>query len=278
MSKKSLQNKVIIVTGGSGGIGGAIVKSLSYYGANVVSIFCANHPEDQADENIICLKANLTIPAEWDRLLSFTISKFGRIDVLINCAGILEPGKFTSLDNSQISRMIDLNLTSVLTGIHKSLVIMKNQKAGHIVNISSIGGLVPMPYSAVYSATKFAIRGFTFSLAQELKDSGIKLSLITPGAVSTKMLYDEAQDKNTSIAFVSDPISPDEVSNIVLKVICKPKIEIIIPKDQALSSKLITYSPSLFSKFYNIIHKVGLINKRRYLKRNYAHLTAKGVM
>ena len=278
MSKKSLQNRVIIVTGGSGGIGSAIVKNLSSCGASVVSIFCANHPEDQTNENIVCLKANLTISAEWEKLLSFTLNKFGKIDVLINCAGILEPGEFTSLDNSQIKKMIDLNLTSVITGTHKTLKFMNNQKSGHIVNISSLGGLVPMPYSAVYSATKFALRGFTFSLAQELKDSGIKLSLITPGAVVTKMLYDEALDKNTSIAFASEPISPDEVSNTVLKVIYKPKIEVIIPKDQALSSKLITYSPSLFSKFYKIIHKVGLINKRRYLNRNYAHLTAKGVM
>ena len=135
-----------------------------------------------------------------------------------------------------------------------------------------------MPYSAVYSATKFALRGFTFSLAQELKDSGIKLSLISPGAVFTNMLYDEAQDKNTSIAFVSKPISPDEVADAVLKIIHKYKIEVILPGYQSFSSKIITYSPFLFSKLYNLIHRVGLANKRSYLKNCFEHLTAEGVM
>ena len=278
MSFKSIKNKVIIVTGGSGGIGGAIVKKLYYHGANVISVFNTNLSENRTDENIIYFKANLTMLSEWDRLLSFTQNNFGKIDVLINCAGILEPGEFTSLDNSKINKMIDINLTSVLTGIHKTLATMKNQKSGHIINISSLGGIVPMPYSAVYSATKFALRGFTFSLAQELNGTGVKLSLITPGAVNTKMLYDEARDENTSIAFISEPISPDEVADAVLKVIDKYKIEVILPGDQVLSSKIITYSPYLFSKLYNLIHRVGLINKRKYLNRNFDYLTAEGMI
>ena len=106
MSYKSIKNKVVIVTGGSGGIGSAIVKNLAYYDATVVSVFHKNHPEDQAEENIFYFKSNLTLQAEWDRLLSFAQNKYGKIDVLINCAGMLEPGEFTLLDNSQIKKMI----------------------------------------------------------------------------------------------------------------------------------------------------------------------------
>lgn len=278
MSNKSLHKKVIIVTGGSGGIGNEIVNKLSKFGTSVISVYHNNLPSESSKSNSFWIKLNLEQQTEWDKLFSFTQNRFGKIDVLINCAGVLEPGEFASQNASQIRKMIDINLASVLTGTNKVLAIMKNQESGHIINIGSLGGIVPMPYSAVYSATKFALRGFTFSLAQELKGSGIKLSLITPGAVSTKMLDYEAQDKNTSISFVSEPISPVAVSNTVLKVMNNPKIEVIIPGDQALSSKLITYSPSFFSKFYKIIHKVGLINKRSYLKRNNCHLSAEGVM
>ena len=79
-----------------------------------------------------------------------------------------------------------------------------------------------MPYSAIYSATKFALRGFTFSLAEELKGTGTKISLITPGSVVTKMLDYEAKCENSAISFVSKPISPAKVADAVLRVIHKP--------------------------------------------------------
>jgi short-subunit dehydrogenase len=203
MSNNSLKNKVIIVTGGSGGIGSAIVNKLSFYGASVVSVYNRNHPDDQSDDNIICLKANLTKSEDWDRLLAFTLNKYGKIDVLINCAGLLEPGDFLSLQEDELRKMIDINFTSVLIGIQNTLTTMKKQGFGHIINIGSLGGIVPMPYSAIYSATKFALRGFTFSLAEELKGTGTTISLITPGSVITKMLDYEAQGDNSAISFVS---------------------------------------------------------------------------
>ena len=278
MSGNSLKNKVIIVTGGSGGIGNAIVNKLSSHDANIISVYHTTTPKHSSHRNVISYKANLTVSNEWDSLLSFTQNKFGKFDVLINCAGVLEPGDFISLDENQIEKMIVTNFSSVVTGTQKALKLMKDYGSGHIINIGSLGGIVPMPYSAVYSATKFAIRGFTFSLLQELKDSGIKLSLITPGAVDTKMLYNESRDQNTAISFVSESINPAEVADTVLRVISKPKFEIILPREQALSSKMITYSPFLFSKFYKLIHKVGLINKRAYYKTHNDFLTAKGAL
>ncbi len=158
MSNNSLKNKVIIVTGGSGGIGNAIVNKLSDYDANVISVYNNNHPYEQSNDNIICFKANLRRSEDWDRLLAFTLNKYGKIDVLINCAGLLEPGNFLSLQEDQLRKMIDINFTSVLIGIQKTLMIMKKQGFGHIINIGSLGGIVPMPYSAIYSATKFALK------------------------------------------------------------------------------------------------------------------------
>ncbi|MCW8962007.1 MAG: SDR family oxidoreductase [Ignavibacteriaceae bacterium] len=278
MSEKSLKNKVVIITGGSGGIGSAIVNKLSNYRASVVSVYNRNHPDEQSDENIIHVKANLTKSEDWDRLLAFTLNKYGKIDVLINCAGFLEPGDFLLRQEDQLRKMIDINFTSVISGIQKTLMIMKKQGFGHIINIGSLGGIVPMPYSSIYSATKFALRGFTFSLAEELKGTGTTISLITPGSVITKMLDYEALGDNSAISFVSKPISPAKVAGAVLRVIHKPRIEFIIPRSQSIPSKLLVFSPKIFSSLYKILHRIGISEKRKYLNRYCSFTLAKGAL
>ena len=267
MSYKSMKNKVIIVIGGSGGIGNAIVNKLASCDANVVAVFNQNLPYYSSYKNILWLQADVTNPDDIDKLLSFTLQKYGKIDVLINCAGILEPGEFSSLEEIYLRKMIELNITSTFIITKKILSLMKIQGFGHIINVGSLGGIVPMPYSAVYSATKFALRGFSFSLAEELKRSEVKISLVSPGAVDTKMLDDEANDNNATISFVSNPLNPNEVADIILKVIRKPKTEVIIPRNHAFGSKIINFSPVLFHHIYKILHRIGLSGKKRYLNR-----------
>jgi len=278
MYNHSLKNKVVIVTGGSGGIGSAIVNTLSDCGANVISVYCKNLPTGYSDENVSWIQADLTRSEDWDKLLSFSLEEFGKIDVLINCAGLLEPGDFSSVEESQLKKMIDINFTSLLIGIQKTLTIMKKQGFGHIINIGSLGGIVPMPYSAVYSATKFALRGFSFSVAEELKGTGVSLSLITPGSVVTKMLDYEAQADNSAMSFVSKPISPVKVADAVLKVIRKPGVELIIPRSQSFGSKLLIFSPNIFSSLYKILHRIGISEKRKYLNHYCNFTLMKGVM
>jgi short-subunit dehydrogenase len=265
--KNQLLNKVILVIGASGGIGSAIVNKLSSFDVNVIAVYNKNLPTNHFPNNVFWLRADLTSSDDIDALLSFTSQKFERIDVLINCAGILEPGEFSSLEINQINKMIDVNLTSTLIITNKILSIMKMQGFGHIINIGSLGGIVPMPFSAVYSASKFALRGFSFSLAEELKGTGVKLSLITPGSVITKMLDYEAQADNSAISFLSKPISPIEVANAVFQVIQKPTFEKIIPFSQSFGSKLLVFSPKIFSIAYKLLHRLGLSGKRKYLNR-----------
>ena len=135
-----------------------------------------------------------------------------------------------------------------------------------------------MPYSSVYSATKFALRGFSFSLAEELKGTGIKMSLITPGSVITKMLDYESQADNSAISFLSKPISPKKVADAVLRVIQKPRVELIIPRVQSFGSKLLVFSPKVFSIAYKLLHRLGLSGKRKYLNRYSNFTLMKGVV
>ncbi len=278
MKNQLLKNKVIVVTGGSGGIGSAIVNKLASYDAKVCAVYHRNITTNYYDKSICWFQVDITKIEEIDKLLTFTLQKYGKIDILINCAGCLEPGEFSSLDGNQISNMIDVNLTSTLTLTHKVLSVMKNQRSGHIINIGSLGGIVPMPYSSVYSATKFALRGFSFAVAEELKGTGVNLSLLTPGSVITKMLDYEAQSDNSAISFVSKPISPMKVADAVLKVVQKPVIEKIIPRSQSLGSKLLVFSPKYFSIVYKLLHSLGLSGKRKYLNRYCNFSLMKGVV
>lgn len=278
MYNHSLKNKVVIVTGGSGGIGNAIVSKLASYGAKVCAAYHRNITADYYDKNICWIQSDIMKAEDRERLLSFSLQKFGKIDMLINCAGYLEPGEFSSLETNQINRMIELNLTSTIILIQKTLELMKEQRNGHIINIGSLGGIVPMPYSSVYSATKFALRGFSFSISEELKGTGVKVSLITPGSVATKMLDNEAQNINSAMSFLSKPISPTKVAAAVLKVIYKPTVELIIPRSQSFGSKLLVFSPRVFSIAYKLLHKLGLSGKRKYLNRYCNFAFMKGVV
>jgi short-subunit dehydrogenase len=267
MSVNSLKNKVVLVTGASGGIGNSIVNELSSEGAAVVAVYHRNSPQFTTDKNVFWIKADIINSEERDNLVAFCLEKYKRIDVLINCAGFLEPAEFSSLEEIYLRKMIDLNFTSTLIITQKVLSIMKSQGSGHIIILGSLGGIVPMPYSAVYSATKFALRGFSFSLAEELKGTGITISLISPGAVDTKMLEDEADDINAAISFTSKPLNPIDVADVILNVIRKPKTEVIIPRGHAFGSKILNLSPVLFHNIYKILHRIGLSGKKRYLNR-----------
>ncbi len=278
MSAKSLKNKVIIVTGGSGGIGCVLVNKLESLDSNVFAVYNRHFTADHSATNVCWVQADITRAEDRDKVLSFALQKYGRVDVLINCAGILEPGEFSNLDLNQIANMIDINLTSTLIFTQKTLAIMKQQRYGHIINIGSLGGIVPMPYSSVYSATKFALRGFSFSLSEELKGTGIKMSLITPGSVITKMLDYESQADNSAISFLSKPISPHKVADAVLRVIQKPRVELIIPRSQSFGSKLLVFSPKVFSIAYKLLHRLGLSGKRKYLNRYSNFTLMKGIV
>jgi short-subunit dehydrogenase len=264
-----LENKTILIAGASGGIGSSAVNKLSNSGANVIAVYNKNRPDLQNRENIYLVKVDLTESEEWNRVLQFVNHTSRKIDVMINCTGVLIPGDFMNHTEEQITEMININFSSMIIGTYKTLKLMRAQGFGQIINIGSVGGIIPMPYSTVYSATKFALRGFTHSLNQELKDSKISVSLVSPGPVNTKMLQLESDHHKTSIAFLNKALKPEQVADSIMKIINKPKTEVIIPSTLSFPSRVFFVFPVLFSKVYKLIEKIGKWRKRFYLKKQY---------
>jgi short-subunit dehydrogenase len=269
MQMYSFKNKTILVAGASGGIGSSFISKLYDSDSNVIAVYNKNHPDFQIDNNISLIKADLAKADEWERVLHFALQKNGKIDVLINCTGVLFPNDLINQSEEEISEMLNINLLSVILGTQKTMKTMQKQGYGQIINIGSLGGIVPMPYSTVYCATKFALRGFTHSLVQELKGTGVHISLISPGPVNTKMLQREADYTKTAIAFLNKALKPDKVADIIIKTIDKPKTEAIVPASLNIPAKTVFIFPRLFSKVFKLIEKYGKWRKNSYIKKQF---------
>jgi NADP-dependent 3-hydroxy acid dehydrogenase YdfG len=188
----NIDGKIVVITGASSGLGEATARHLSSMGAQLV-LGARRLDRLQALAKELNLPTGAVVQTDvTDReqvkgLIDGAVATHGRIDVLVNNAGLmphslLERGKVDDWD-----RMIDVNLKGVLYGIAAALPHMKAQKSGHFINVSSVAGHLVRPGSAVYAATKVAVRMLSEGLRQEVKPYGIRTTIISPGAVATEL-------------------------------------------------------------------------------------------
>ena len=187
--------KTIIVTGGSRGIGAAIVRTLAKENYNVVLNY--NKSQEAAEEikkelaedniHIETFKADVSKKDEVKKLVKFTLDKFKNIDILINNAGIDQIKPFMDITEEDWNTMMNVNLNSVFYCTQEVLENMIHNKKGCIINISSIWGIMGASCEVHYSASKAAVDGMTKALAKELGPSNIRVNSVAPGAIETDM-------------------------------------------------------------------------------------------
>ena len=188
-------NKVIIITGASRGIGKEIAKGLSKKGYQIIANY--NNSEDQAIElkeelaqeniKIDIFKADVSKRKEAEALVKYTINKYGKIDVLINNAGISQIKEFTQITDEDWKNIINTNLNSVFYMTQETCKNMIHNKKGCIINISSIWGVIGASCEVHYSVSKAGIDAMTKSLAKEMGPSNIRVNSIAPGIINTEM-------------------------------------------------------------------------------------------
>lgn len=216
-------NKVAIVSGGSRGIGASIVETLASSGFDVVLNyrFSANKANDIASKfsNVVTFQADVSDHAQVKSLVDFTISKFGRIDLLVNNAGIDFINTLSDTSDSDFDMVLRNNLYSAFYLFKEVSPYMINAKSGLIINISSIWGIVGASCEMAYSVSKAGLDAMTKSLAKELGPSNIRVNSIAPGIIDTDMNSFLSKEELSEI--VNDiPLEriglPSDVANTVL--------------------------------------------------------------
>jgi NADP-dependent 3-hydroxy acid dehydrogenase YdfG len=191
---KNLEGKVVVITGASSGLGEATARHLSSEGAAVVlgarrldRIEAITREHSAAGGNALALRTDVTDRGQVKALVDLGVDRYGRVDVILNNAGLMPHSPLERLKIDDWDRTIDVNIKGVLYGIAAVLPHMKRQKAGHIINVSSVAGHKVRPAGVVYSATKTAVRVITEGLRQEVKPYNIRTTVISPGAVATEL-------------------------------------------------------------------------------------------
>ena len=190
----NIDGKVVVITGASSGLGEATARHLSAQGAIVVlgarrldRILALKQSLAGPDNKAMAVQTDVTQREQVKQLVELAVRSYGRIDVMINNAGLMPHSPLERLKIDDWDRMIDVNVKGVLYGIAAALPHMTRQLSGHIINVSSVAGHVVRPGSAVYAATKHAVRALSEGLRQEVKPYNIRTTVISPGAVATEL-------------------------------------------------------------------------------------------
>ena len=230
-----LEGKVCVVTGASSGIGEATALRLSAAGAAVVLAARRRDRLESLAERIgseggraLPVEVDITDERQARELIERTTSDLGRLDVLVNNAGVMLLGPVYEADTEEWRRMVDVNLMGLLYSTHAVLPIMREQGSGHVVNVSSVAGRVARAGSAVYNATKWAVGAFSEALRQEVLHFNVRVTIIEPGMVVTElaehishpMAIEAVRKMRESM---KAPLEADDIADTILYAVTRPQ-------------------------------------------------------
>jgi short-subunit dehydrogenase len=234
--------KVVVVTGASMGIGEALAQAFASRGANVVMSSRDASRVESARQRIgyadrtIAVSCDIRNREEIDKVVSLTLHHFGRIDVWINNAGYGLSDSVTLMDMAECRALFETNLFGAIAGMQAVVPVMKQQRSGTIINISSVAGHIPLPYSGAYSATKFALNAIGKAARVELKGSGVNVLTVCPGYVRTEFAGNRVRGRDT--VELSSPrqggITAQRVAEATVLGYQKNKREVVVPGSNRL--------------------------------------------
>lgn len=227
-----ISGKVIVITGASSGLGECTARHLSALGA--ILVLGARRTErlqtlvtelEKQGGKAIAVATDVTRKEQVEALIKTAVEKFGRVDVLLNNAGLMQQSRLDSLKTDEWDNMIDVNLKGTLYGIAAVLPYMQAQKSGHIINVSSVAGHKVTSAGSVYCATKHAVRAISEGLRSEVKEWNLRTTIISPGAVATE-LTDHITEKEIGQGmrdfYKQHAVGPDSFARIVEFALSQP--------------------------------------------------------
>jgi len=260
-----------LVTGAAGDIGKALCERLSHRGYQLI---LAAHTDESAAATAELFPGSIPVACDHtnaDEVRALCERIEGewrdRLQVLVCNAGVIIPGDLADVTAESIDTHLDINLRSPAQLLRSAAIVCRARGDGHLVAIASLGGVMPMPGSAMYSASKFGLRGLLSALNAEVHSDGVKVSGIYPGAIDTKMLRFEARSGGSALNFLSKIHEVDEVADALEKALDKGRLEVYVPYSESLSARFAAGLPWTIRPLMPMLNRVGERGRRKFLKR-----------
>jgi len=264
-------DKVIVITGGAGGIGSHLATEFSSRGAKLVLLDVSQKKLETVrtklvGEGHVTITIDLTDRAAIISAIKEIEQKFGRIDVLIPNAAITTTDRFDERTLESIEYELDINLRSPLAIIHGCVPLLKKSNDPRIITTVSLGGIFPLGETPLYTISKFGLRGAMLSLSLDFAAKGIKAGSIMPSATDTPMLQREAVEGGNSLQFMDPPQKTGDVVKAFLKMLDKPRFEIYPKVSESWLVRVAMLFPSQLPRLMPLFVGKGNRGHKRYLK------------
>ena len=263
------RDKTVIITGGSAGIGAATARLFAEAGANLVLVARTKKnlesvAEDLRDKTKVAIfPMDVTDPDACADVFKKAAYEFGGVHILVNNAGNHARGDVADVDAADLARMVDVNLRAPIMLSRIALKYLREEDEAAIINVGSIAGRTPVPGSTTYSAAKAGLRFFTLALAEELRDSPIKVGLVSPGPVETDFIL--ADIDTTADITVSQPMSsPEQVAQAILDLCGNAQREVVMPKITGMLATLTYLWPWIARQMRPVLERKGRRFKEQF--------------
>jgi len=223
-----------------------------------------NWPEDRVKLDTL----DVRFANAWEEVFARAVAVFGRIDVCMNIAGVMLSGWVYEQPVNEVDLQIDVNTKGVIWGTQTAARHMKAMGGGHIVNISSLAGIGAIPGISVYSASKFAVRGFSLAAGFELRQFGVFVTAFCPNAVRTPLLKQSSEKDAGAVVFSSGRLlTLEEIGDVMLnRVLTRKEPEVAIPRRWALTAKLVNLVPGMGAAILPSLLKKGRVYQTQHVK------------
>jgi len=271
----SFENRTVIITGASAGIGAAAARRFASAGARLVLVarkedalrsFAESLPEGS---ETLCVPMDVADDDACRELFERADAAWGAVHCLVNNAGLHARGSVEEKSPEALTAMVDVNLRAPILLSRLAIPRLRQAGGGAIVNVASLAGCTPVPGSVTYAATKAGLRSFSHGLAEELRDSGIHVGVVSPGPVDTGFIMEEL-DEVTDLSLSQPMSTPEEVAEAVFRVACGDAVEEKLPRMSGITADLVYLFPGLRRAMEPLLSRKGKKAREYYKARRAA--------
>lgn len=266
----SYRGKVIVITGGAGGIAMAFARQAAARGAQLALVdirpaAAASAAASLPGSGHRGFGCDLTDDTEVARVLEEIQAAYGRIDVLVNNVGMTSSERFDVRSVESIRLETEVNMLSPLVLTRLALPLLKRSADPRIVTTVSLGGIFPLGETPMYTASKFGLRGAMLAIGLDLRRIGIRAGSVLPSATDTRMLRQEAIDGGNSLQFQDPPQQPSSVARAMMKLLDKPRLEVYPKPSESVLLRVVMLVPNALPKLMSFFRGRGERGMAKYL-------------